>query len=238
MSAVFVTGTDTNVGKTFVACALVAALRARGRRVAVMKPIETGVVDEPADALALRRAADDCAPLHAICPVRLRAPLAPSVAARLEGRTIDTEDLVRRIETRAGEADLLLVEGAGGLLVPIAGTFTFADLASRCALPAVIVSANRLGTVNHTALTARVAGSVGLAVRGFVLSQVAPATDESAASNAGEITALTGLRCLGVLPHLARPCDAAGLLDVDGLLPESARSSSTTHRFDRAPGVD
>ncbi|HEY3186001.1 MAG TPA: ATP-dependent dethiobiotin synthetase BioD, partial [Solirubrobacteraceae bacterium] len=81
MSALFVTGTDTGVGKTFVACALAAGLRARGRRVAVMKPVETGVVGEPEDALRLRAAAGDPAGLDDVCPYRLRAPLAPSVAA-------------------------------------------------------------------------------------------------------------------------------------------------------------
>jgi len=218
VSTLFVTGTDTNVGKTFVACAVIAALRARGRRVAVMKPIETGVTSHPEDALALRAAAADPAPLEAICPIRLRAPLAPSVAARLEGHTIDPDDLARRIVARAADADLLLVEGAGGLLVPIAGTFTMADLARQCALPLLVVAANRLGTVNHAALTAHVAAALGLGMRGFVLSQPLPATDESAASNAAEITALTGLRCLGVLPHLAEPRAAAALLDVETLV--------------------
>jgi dethiobiotin synthetase len=218
VSTLLVTGTDTNVGKTFVSCAVIAALRARGRRVAVMKPIETGVTAQPEDALALRAAAADPAPLDAVCPIRLRAPLAPSVAARLEGRTIDPEDLARRILARMNDADLLLVEGAGGLLVPIAGTFTMADLARRCVLPLLVVAANRLGTVNHTALTARVAASLGLTMRGFVLSQPQPVTDESALSNADEIAALTGLRCLGVLPHLAEPRAAAPLLDVEALV--------------------
>jgi dethiobiotin synthetase len=217
VSALFVTGTDTNVGKTFVSCALIAALRARGRRVAVMKPVETGVTTEPEDALALRAAAAEPAPLDVICPVRLRAPLAPSVAARLEGRTLDPEQLVRQLMARTAGAELLLVEGAGGLLVPIAGRFTFADLARRCALPVLLVAANRLGTVNHAALTARVADACGLTVLGFVLSQPQPVTDESAGSNAAEITALTGLRCLGVLPHLTSPGDAASLLDLEAL---------------------
>jgi dethiobiotin synthetase len=218
VSALLVTGTDTNVGKTFVSCALIAALRARGRRVAVMKPVETGVRETPEDALALRAAATDPAPLDAVCPVRLRAPLAPSVAARLEGTRIDPADLVRRVTARASDADLLLVEGAGGLLVPIAGRFTFADLALGCRLPLLVVGANRLGTVNHMALTARAAAQCGLAVHGFVLSQPQPLADESAPTNAAEITALTGLRCLGVLPHLGAPADGAALLDVDPLL--------------------
>ena len=217
MSTLFVTGTDTNVGKTFVSCALIAALRARGRRVSVMKPVETGVTGEPQDALALRAAAADPATLDAICPVRLRAPLAPTVAARLEGRTLDPEQLVRQVMARTADADLLLVEGAGGLLVPIAGRFTFADLAQRCALPVLLVAANRLGTVNHAALTARVAAGSALPVRGFVLSQPQPATDESADSNAAEITALTGLTCLGVLPHLDRPEAGAALLRLEHL---------------------
>ena len=217
MSALFITGTDTGVGKTFVACALAQALRARGRRVAVMKPVETGVGDVPEDAVRLRAAANDGAPLDAICPLRFRAPLAPAVAARLEGRTIDVEELVAAIGRRARDADILLVEGAGGLLVPVEGRTTWADVAARAGLPLLIVAANRLGTVNHCALTARVATAAGLAVRGFVLSQPAAETDVSAATNADTITGLTGLRCLGVVGHRVAPADAAPTLDVDAL---------------------
>ncbi len=209
MSALFVTGTDTGVGKTFVACALATALRQRGRRVAVMKPVETGVEDEPADALALRAAAADPAPLDDICPYRLRAPLAPAVAARLEGVTIDVARLVALVARRRQEADLLLVEGAGGLLVPLDAQTTWAELAVRTGLPLLIVGANRLGTVNHCALTARVAAAAGLVVHGFVLSQPAVETDTSAATNADTIATLTGLPCLGVLPSRSRRSRAA-----------------------------
>ena len=201
MSALFVTGTDTGVGKTFVACALAAALRARGLRVGVMKPVETGVAREPEDAMALRAAAGDPTPLEDVCPYRLRAPLAPAVAARLEGATLDVERLIALAERRARDADVLLVEGAGGLLVPVVGRVTWAEIAARLALPLLIVAANRLGTVNHCALTARVAAAAGLGVRGFVLSQPAPASDESAATNADTIAALTGLPVLASLDH-------------------------------------
>ena len=95
MRGLFVTGTDTGVGKTFVACALAHALRSRGARVAVAKPVETGVEGEPEDACRLRAAAADPAPLAEICPYRLRAPLAPAVAARLEGVTIDVDGIGR-----------------------------------------------------------------------------------------------------------------------------------------------
>jgi dethiobiotin synthetase len=216
MNAVLVTGTDTGVGKTFVTCALATALRAKGRSVAVMKPIETGVEKEPADALALRAAAGDPAPLDDICPYRLRAPLAPVVAARQQGVTIDVARLIALIARRRQGADMLLIEGAGGLLVPLEAHTTYAELAARAGLALLIVGANRLGTVNHCALTARTAAAAGLAVRGFVLSQPTKETDGSAATNAETIATLTGLRCLGVLPHTT-PEEAVRTLVLDGL---------------------
>jgi dethiobiotin synthetase len=203
VSLLFVTGSDTGVGKTFVACALATLFRRRGRRVAVMKPIETGVEREPEDAVRLRQAAGDPAPLDDICPYRLRAPLAPAVAAGLENVIIDVDRLVALAARRAAGADILLIEGAGGLLVPVIGTLTYLDIAARLAAPLLIVGANRLGTINHCALTARVARDAGLRVSGFVLSQPSPATDASASSNAEMIAALTGLPSWGVLPHAA-----------------------------------
>jgi dethiobiotin synthetase len=209
MSRLLITGTDTNVGKTWVTCALARALRASGRRVGVMKPVETGVTGEPEDARRLQAAAADDPPLAEICPYQLRMPVAPAVAAAHEGVTVDLDLLVASIARRQALVDVFLVEGAGGLLVPIAGKATFLDLAQRAALPLLIVAANRLGTVNHTALTARVAEAAGLTVIGFVLSQPTPTTDVSAASNARAITELTGLTCCGELAY-----GATGPLDL------------------------
>lgn len=212
MAVLVVTGTDTGVGKTFVSCALALAWRAVGRRVGVVKPVETGVEGEPEDARRLADAAADRSPLDDVCPYRLRAPLAPVVAARLEGVAIDIDRIIALIERRARDHEVLLVEGAGGLLVPIAGTTTYLELTRRLGAPLLIVAANRLGTVNHCALTARVAADAGIRIAGFVLSQPTPATDSSAASNADTIAHLTGLRRLGELPHLADPADAVGRL--------------------------
>jgi len=223
MSGVLVTGTDTGVGKTFVACALAHALRAAGRSVAVLKPVETGVTDLPEDAVALREAAADTAPLDEICPYRLRAPLAPSVAARLEHATIDLAILEALVRRRLDAADVLIVEGAGGLLVPIADSVTYADLAARLRLPLLIVAANRLGTVNHCALTARVAREMGLEVLGIVLSQPSAQRDDSAATNAETIAALTGLPILGELPHLDGSRAGAGLLRLPAVLADRSR---------------
>jgi dethiobiotin synthetase len=214
VSTLFVTGTDTGVGKTFVACAIAHALRARGRRVGVVKPVETGVDGEPEDACRLRAAAGDASSLDDVCPYRLRAPLAPAVAARLEGVTIDVDRIAGLIARRASAVDVLLVEGAGGLLVPITGTTTYLDLAVRLRAPLLIVAANRLGTVNHCALTARVAAAAGVEVRGFVLSQPAPETDASAETNADTIATLTGLRCLASVGYVRSPEEAAPQIDV------------------------
>jgi len=218
MSGLLVTGTDTGVGKTFVACALAHALRDRGRRVAVMKPVETGVTDAPDDAVRLREAAADPAPLDDICPYRLRAPLAPSVAARMEGVTIDLAHLETLARRRSDAADVLLIEGAGGLLVPIADSVTWADFAARLRLPLLVVAANRLGTVNHCALTASVADAMGLAVAGFVLSNPTAERDTSADTNPATIVALTGLRFLGELRHGRDPAASAQALDVPALI--------------------
>ncbi|MCW5891264.1 MAG: dethiobiotin synthase [bacterium] len=213
MGALFVTGTDTGVGKTFVTCGLALALRAAGRRVAVMKPVETGVTDEPEDAVRLRAAAADPAPLDVVCPWRFRAPLAPNEAARAEGAAVDVDALVERVGARRRTADVLLVEGAGGLLVPIRDRLTWLDVLGRTGLELLIVAANRLGVVNHAALTARVARDGGVRVRGFVLSHPTPPGDPSCTRNASTIAELTGLPCLAVVPHAPDPAATIAVFD-------------------------
>jgi dethiobiotin synthetase len=167
-----VTGTDTGVGKTFVACALIGALRDRGLSVAAMKPVETGVEGEPDDARRLCEAAGGRDPLDDVCPERFDEPLAPWVAARRAGRTIALASLeAARSRLEAGK-DALVVEGAGGLLVPIADGITYDLLFRRWRLECIIVAANRLGAVNHTLLTVRAALAAGLRVRAVVLNTV------------------------------------------------------------------
>lgn len=219
MTALFVTGTDTGVGKTFVACGLAHALRAAGRTVTVMKPVETGVETAPEDALRLRAAAGDPAPLDVVCPWRFRAPLAPSEAARAEGATIDVDDLVGRVAARARSADVLLVEGAGGLLVPIRNRITWLDVLQRTGLPMIVVAANRLGVVNHVALTSRVATDAGIAVRGFVLSHPTPSRDASSDRNATTIAELTALPCLAIVPHATEPSATVAAYDLERFAP-------------------
>ena len=202
MAGVFITGTDTGVGKTFVARGIAAALRARGRRVGVMKPVETGcgggLARRPADALALRAAAGSTASLDGICPYQLDAPLAPDVAARREKVRIDPAVIVAGFRAIETAHDFTLVEGAGGLLVPILERYTMADLARDLALPLLVVVHSKLGAINHTLLTIETAVARGLTVRGYVLNHVS-APDEAAATNASVLARCADAPCLGTI---------------------------------------
>jgi dethiobiotin synthetase len=168
-----VTGTDTGVGKTTVSRALIGAMRADGLRVAAMKPVETGVTrDDPAsDARALAAAAGGMDAMRDVCPIALDEPLAPWMAARRANRAISVASLDASFERLAAGADAVLVEGAGGLLVPITLTDTYLSLFRRWSLAAIVVAANRLGAVNHTLLTVGALHRGAVAVLGVVLNE-------------------------------------------------------------------
>lgn len=204
-----VTGTDTGVGKTVVACALVAALAARGRRVAPFKPVETGVEDreDATDALALLRASGDRTSLEEVCPIIYGEPLAPWVAAERVHRPVDFARLDEAFATLQNAHDAVVVEGAGGLLAPFDRTTTFADLAAIWGLDLVIVAANRLGVINHTMLTLLEARRRGLAVRAVVLNAITDVDDLAAHTNVDALQTLIApvpLVTMPFLPHGAR----------------------------------
>lgn len=216
----FVTGTDTGVGKTLVACALLRALRARGRDPAGMKPIETGVgPDGPLDALALRAAAGDLDPLDDVCPQRFALPAAPSVAAAAEGRSIELWAVQRAFERLGARHDCVIVEGAGGLLVPVAEQKCMADLARDLELPVLVVARAALGTINHTLLTLEAAVARGLSVAGVVISHAGGPLSGADAANLEALRRALDAALLGEIPPLAPgqhpPSDA---IDVDALL--------------------
>jgi dethiobiotin synthetase len=203
----FVTGTDTGAGKTTVSCALLAAARARGLRTRAMKPIETGCeADLAADAAALEIAATgDTDTLSSLSVVyRFAAPLAPAVAAEHEGRAIELGPILHAADrVRALAPDLFLVEGAGGLLVPITDSLDMADLAAALGLPLLVVARDGLGTINHTLLTLAAAASRGRPVLAVILTATTPGTSErDAARNALEIERRGRIPVLGRLPHL------------------------------------
>jgi dethiobiotin synthetase len=217
---VFVTGTDTGVGKTVVACALVRGLRARGIDAGAMKPIETGVGPEgPADAIALRAAAGARDPLADVCPQQFALAAAPAVASRAHGGAVDLAAIDAAWLRLRARREFLVVEGAGGLLVPIAAQLSMADLAARLALPLLVVARAALGTINHTRLTLAAAAARGLRVAGVVISHAGGALPDADVANLVLLREELGALRIGEIPPLA----ASALpdpeqLDLDKLL--------------------
>ncbi len=201
----FIAGTDTGVGKTHVAALLVRALRSAGIDAAGFKPICCG---DRNDAEKLASAAGHRLPLNEVNPVWLRPPLAPYVAAMIESRTIDIALIHEAFARAKAHCPTLIVEGAGGWLVPITRDFSMADLAVEFALPVLVVAANRLGALNHTLLTVRAVQASGLHCAGVILNQVRAATDDDPATitNASVLEELLQnleVPLLGELPYNA-----------------------------------
>lgn len=173
--SVFVTGTDTDVGKTVVAAGIAAELARRGVNVGVMKPVATGgkrrggrVISD--DAEFLRKAAGVRDPMELVNPICLEPALAPSIAARITHQPIDLKHVWKAYKVLSSAHDCMVVEGVGGLFVPLHERYYVAHLTQRLGLPLVIVTRPTLGTINHTALTAHAAHTFGLEVRGLVVN--------------------------------------------------------------------
>jgi dethiobiotin synthetase len=172
MRGLFISGTDTGVGKTVLTAALAARWRAEGRRFRVCKPVATGSAE---DTEALARAAGD-EDREAITPWTFAEPAAPPVAARLAGVRLSLAELAAAVRRRAEGGSAVLVEGVGGLCCPLTDDGTVADLVAELGLPLVVVARRSLGTLNHTLLTAEVALRRGLPLAGVVLSETTPMT--------------------------------------------------------------
>lgn len=228
MRGLFVIGTDTGVGKTVVAGALAAAARGRGLDVGVAKPVQSGAAagDRDGDAMLLRAAAGVVDDAAEICPFAFRAPLAPLVAARLEGRALDLVEVCAAVNAIGTRYDGLVIEGAGGLLVPVGPDWTIADLGVALAQPVLIVARAGLGTVNHTLLTVSECRRRGLRVAGVVLNGRGGDADASAFTNPELIEGFGEVAIAGQLPRVEgslTPARLRGLaeqyLDLSRLLP-------------------
>jgi dethiobiotin synthase len=203
-----ITGSDLGVGKTWVACALARALRDAGKRVVAIKPVETGCSGQPTeteDGVRLARATGQRQPAHAI--IRLPDPLAPVLSSERAGAEIDFDALVLKIERFGEGAEVTLVEGAGGLLAPITWEWNMADVARALAAGALVVAADRLGTINHTLLTLSALELAGIHSIGVVLTRTDP--QASSSENAAAIARLSGIDRILTLTRVADETAAA-----------------------------
>lgn len=207
MRGLFITGTDTGVGKTHIACAIVRELREAGHRVGVFKPACSGAslgengsphwddIDRLREALGREVSEDQ------LCPQRFLAPLAPPVAAGKEGRRVDWELILHGFEAWQKDCDILVIEGAGGLLCPLTDEVTMAEFAGHSLSPLVIVSRLGLGTINHTLLTVEVARQRGLRIAGLVFNEPTPTEEVLVASNPAEVAARCDVPILAICRH-------------------------------------
>lgn len=212
LPGVFVVGTDTGVGKTRVASAMARALVVEGRRVGVLKPVASGAERlgdswRCDDADRLIEAVGGNLPLQRVVPILHEEPLAPCLAARRAGTLLEQSEVVRltteTLDWWAERAEVVVVEGVGGLLCPLAEGTTLADLAIALDYPLVVVARRGLGTLNHTLLTIEAARHRGLRIAGLVLNSPEPETGSAAeATCAGELARrLPGLAIVAEVPH-------------------------------------
>jgi len=202
----FITGTDTGVGKSVITAGLAGVLARMGRDVGVMKPVQSGakwlagrLVSE--DAILAIKAAGIKDSLEEVNPIYLEAPLAPTLAAKKAGYVIELETLTKAYRRLQDRHEIMLVEGAGGLAVPLlSNKFLVAHLVKYWDLPIIIVARGTLGTINHTVLTVEYARKLGLATAGFIVNGCG--NYREAQTNAEIIKEITGVPFLGILPWL------------------------------------
>lgn len=208
---IFITGTDTGVGKTFVAVGLIKAMKAKGLDVCPMKPVESGCRIMkgkllPEDTVRLLKASGVDESIDAVNPYRLKHPVAPSVAADIEGLKIDRKRICSAYKRLAGKYDMTIVEGAGGIMVPVYKKYLFIDLIDDLGLPIVIVSRPGLGTINHTLLTIEAARNRGLGILGVIINYVVKSkTGLPEKTNPDLIRKLSGVPVIGIVPHSTSP---------------------------------
>ncbi len=221
IKGVFITGTDTGVGKTLVAGMIAGRLHELGYRVGVFKPIATGcritregLVNEDAEFLA--HCAHTELPLEIINPVRYRDPLSPNVAAEREQRDIDWAAIELAFKNVADASDVVIVEGVGGVMVPLEKRYWVLDLMQDMALPAMVVARSRLGTINHTLLTVEACRSRDLTVKGVTINGYRTDSAELAEeSNPRVITEVGRVRVISVIPYDKMSCVESGRLGDD-----------------------
>lgn len=210
---IFITGTDTGVGKTYISAGIAAALKYRGVDVGVMKPAETGCRMRagrlvPRDALLLMKSVCVRDPLSLVNPFRFRSPLAPSIAAERESKKIDPDKILKAFNALRKRHDFMIVEGAGGIMAPLSGRYTYLDLARSMGLPVLIVARPGLGTINHTLLTIAALKGRNIAVAGIVINYALDMKSGLAEETSpAVIEKISGIRIVGIMPYASRSFD-------------------------------
>lgn len=208
VKGIFVTGTDTGVGKTVVAATIARLLRESGIDVGVMKPVTSGciaaggrLVSEDAELL---KWAAGCDPADQdVTPYLLREPLAPSMAASREGVRIDFTTIKEAYDRLSSRHSFMIVEGAGGLMVPLSGGMLIADLVNHLKLPIIVITRPNLGTINHTHLTTFAAGQLGIQVKGIIINNYPDRPDAAEEYAPHLLASLCGAPILGIFSRLA-----------------------------------
>lgn len=206
----FITGTDTGVGKTFVSSGLLRAFKKMGLNACPMKPVETGCKIRrgklvPEDAVKLIKASGVKESLDLINPYRLKHPLAPSVAAKLESIKIKKNKIISSYKTLSKKYDITVVEGAGGIMVPVYGNYLFIDLVKDLKLPLIIVARPGLGTINHTLLTIETARKRGIDVLGVIINHALRTKKGLAEKTNPEVIERLGkVPVLGIVPYSSK----------------------------------
>jgi dethiobiotin synthetase len=206
ISGLFVTGTDTGVGKTYLSAGIATALISRCVDVGVMKPAETGCimrVGRLAQGLArLMKSARVKDPLSLVNPYRFRMPLAPAVASEREGKAIDPLKIISAFQTLSKRHEFMIVEGAGGIMTPLSENYTYLDLAKKLGLPVLIVARPGLGTINHTLLTIAALRGRKISIAGIVINYAQDVKSGLAEkTNPEVIEKISGIRIIGIMSH-------------------------------------
>jgi dethiobiotin synthetase len=204
----FITGTDTGVGKTVIAVALIKALHILGLRACGMKPIETGCIKEgdvliPSDGMFIKTVARMEENVRYVSPYCFESPLAPLPASELERVSIDFKKILGAYKDLSRLYDAVVVEGIGGLLVPIKRDYFVLDLARDFGLPLIVVSKPGLGTLNHTMLTVNYAIKEGLVVAGIIINSIQPPKETLAEdTNPDILKQISPVPLIGIVPYL------------------------------------
>lgn len=217
MKGIFIAGTDTGVGKTFVAGGIAAALKSKGINVGVFKPFESGIASGHSDHKFLKEKSGSQDSDDWICPYRFEEAIAPAIAAERAGIMIDWCHVTDCFESIVIKHDFVIVEGSGGLLVPLAPGKTNIDLIRECGFPVLLVARLGLGTINHTLLSLEVLESRKIPCVGVVLNQTTEQTGLAEETNPKILSQLSPVPILGIVPYGAKVDQILKVVGLDGL---------------------